>query len=143
MAADIYLKALRALPATVPLPSILIAVCIPMCSYCECGSHVCITSCRVCRGKLCHFFTKARNESIMLLLYGRPNHHQILTKCLPKGRGGTPWRALSAPKRPKSTQELPKRPPETTKKRPKERLGALLRRFGCGLSDSGAFWKAF
>ena len=81
-----------------------------------------------------HCFTKARSECIIILPYGPPNHRQILTKCFPKGRGGTPW-ALSTPKRPKSTQELPKRPPDHQKASqrasgsPLEALWGRLERF--------------
>ena len=50
----------------------------------------------------------------------------------------SPWKALSAPKPPKGTQERSKRPPERAKKRLQERLGALLRRFGPKMMiDSG------
>ena len=111
----------------------------PKYSYCDFLQHVCTTSCRVCRGKLCHFFTKARCECLLPLPHGPPNPCQILQKLVPNWRGGTPWRALSAPKRPKGTQERSKRPPETAKKRLQERLGALLRRFGRVLS---AIWAS-
>ena len=82
---------------------------------------------------------KARCECLLPLPHGPPNPCQILPKMVPNRRGGTPWRALSAPKRPKGTQERSKRPPETAKKRLQERLGALLRRFGRVLS---AIWAS-
>ena len=56
----------------------------------------------------------------------------------PSGQNFEPRRVLSAPKRPKGTQERLKGPPEMTKKRLRERLGALLRRFGRVLSAAGA-----
>ena len=56
----------------------------------------------------------------------------------PSGQNFEPRRVLSAPKRPKGTQERLKGPPETTKKRLRERLGALLRRFGRVLGAAGA-----
>ena len=126
-------------PPQCPLPSILIAACVPMFSYCDFRWHRCTTSCSVCRGKLCHFFTKARCECLLPLPHGPPNPCQILLKMVPNRRGGTPWRALSAPQRPKSTPERSNRSPETAKKRLQERLGALLRRFGRVLS---AIWAS-
>ena len=118
-------------PPQCPLPSILIAVCVPMSSHCEfygmCAQHLVA----FVRGNYVMF-------CLLLLPHGPPNPCQILPKMVPNRRGGTPWRALSAPKRPKGTQERSKRPPETAKKRLQERLGALLRRFGRVLSAIGA-----
>ena len=125
-------------PPQCPLPSILIAVCVPMSSYCDFWRHVRRTSWSVRRGKLCHFFTKARCECLLPLPYGPPNPCQILQKFVPNRRGGYPRRALSVPKRPKDTQERPKRPPQTAKKRLESLLGALLKRFGRAL---GRFWE--
>ena len=134
----IYLNALRAYPATVPTTQY------PDCSMCPdvfalCFLlHVRTTSCCVCRWKLCHFFTKARCECLLPLPHGPPNPCQILPKMVPNRRGGTLWRALSAPKRPRGTQERSKRPPEMAKKHLQERLGALLSRVGRVLSVIGA-----
>ena len=49
--------------------------------------------------------------------YGLRNPLKILSKMAPEEARGYPVRALSAPKRPKTTQERPKRPPEAAKKR--------------------------
>ena len=92
------------------------------------------------KGKLCHFFTKARCECLLPLPHGPPNPCKIFSKMVPNGRGGTSWRALSAPKRPKGSQERSQRPPETAKKRLQERLGALFRRFG---RPGGHFERGF
>ena len=62
---------------------------------------------------------------------------KIIAKCFPKRHGG-PRKVLSAPKRPKGTQERPKRPPETAQKRLESPLGALFRRFGHAL---GPCWE--
>ena len=83
------------------------------------------------------FFTKARCECLLPLPHGPPNPCQILPKMVPNRRGGTPWRALSAPKRPKGTQERPKRPPETAKKRLESPLEALLGHCGRALGRFG------
>ena len=126
-------------PPQCPLPSILIAVCVPMSSHCDfygmCAQHLVA----FVRGNYVIFFKTARCECLLPLPHGPPNPCQILPKMVPNMRGGTPWRALSAPKRPKGTQERSKRPPETAKKRLQERLGALLRRFGRVLS---AIWAS-
>ena len=125
-------------PPQCPLPSILIAVCVPMSSYCDfygmCAQHLVA----FVGGNYVIFFTKARCECLLPLPYGPRNPCQILQILVPNRRGGTPRRALSAPKRPKGTQERLKGPPETTKKRLRERLGALLRRFGRVLGAAGA-----
>ena len=109
-----------------------------MSSYCDfdgmCAQHLVA----FVGGNYVIFFTKARCECLLPLPHGPPNPCQILPKMVPNRRGGTPWRALSAPKRPKGTQERPKRPPETAKKRLESPLGALWRRFGRAV---GRFWE--
>ena len=103
-------------PPQCPLPSILIAACVPMSSYCEfygmCAQHLVA----FVQENYVIFFTKARCECLLPLPHGPPNPCQIHEKMVPNRRGGTPWRALSAPKRPKGTQERPKRPPRDGQK---------------------------
>ena len=58
-------------------------------------------------------------------------------KKLSQTGAGVPLKTLSAPKLHKATQERPKRPPETAKKRLESLPGALLRRFGRALGRLG------
>ena len=105
-------------PPQCPLPSILIAVCVSMSSHCDfygmCAQHLVA----FVGGNYVIFFTRARCECLLPLLHGPPNPCQILLKIVSNGRGGTPWRALSVPKRAKSTQERstpPRRPKSVSK----------------------------
>ena len=97
-------------PPQCPLPSILIAVCVPMSSYCDFLRHVRTTSCSVCRGKLCHFFIEARCECLFPLPYGPPNPCQILQQLVPNRPGGYPQ---EGPERSKTAQGHPGAPQET------------------------------
>ena len=77
-------------PPQCPLPSILIAVCVPMSSHCVfygmCAQH------RVAfvGGKLCHFFMKARCECLLPLPHGPPNPCKSLKKWSQTGAGVPP-----------------------------------------------------
>ena len=126
-------------PPQCPLPSILIAVCVPMSSHCDfygmCAEHLVA----FLGGNYIIFLRRLAVNAFFLCRTDLQIHAKSFQKLVPNRRGGTPWRALSAPKRPKGTQERSKRPPETAKKRLQERLGALLRRFGRVLS---AIWAS-
>ena len=90
-------------PPQCPLPSILIALCVLMSSHCYFFGMCAQRLVAFAGGNYVIFFTKARCECLLPLPHGLPNPCQILQKIVPNGRGGTPRRALSAPKRTKGT----------------------------------------
>ena len=99
-------------PPQCPLPSILIAVCVPMSSHCDfygmCAQHLVA----FVGGNYVIFFTKARCECLLPLPHGPPNPCQILPKMVPNRRGGTPWkgpeRSKTAQGHPGALQETPR-----------------------------------
>ena len=111
-------------PPQCPLPSILIAVCVPMSSYCDfygmCAQHLVA----FVGGNYVIFFTKARCECLLPLPYGPPNPCQILRKLVPNRRGGTPQ---EGPERSKTAQG-PKSTPRDPLRRPKSVSNRLWER---------------